>query len=212
MSSLKFKTLRENIVEALRTKILKQELVPGKRIIEQDLADEFGTSRGPIREALRQLEQEGLIEYTRNVGCSVKIITLQDIYEIYLLRSHLEIMAIRELEEGFSDEEKSVFMKTLEQMYYAKSEDRDLIVELDNQFHEVIVKKANLPRLYHGWKQLDYGNLMISMVQELHQFDPAKTIYNSHKLLLDVLFTGTMDEKCNAIYHHYIDPIKKYLQ
>ena len=72
MSKLVYQTLRENVVDAIREKILKRELEPGVRIIEKDLSEEFGVSRGPIREALRQLEQEGIIEYTRNVGCSVK--------------------------------------------------------------------------------------------------------------------------------------------
>lgn len=72
MSDFAFKTLREQIVSAIRTKILSGELTPGTRIIEQKLAEEFGSSRGPIREALRQLEQEGLVEYSRNVGCSAK--------------------------------------------------------------------------------------------------------------------------------------------
>ena len=79
-----------------KMKILKQELKPGMRIIEQELSEEFGVSRGPIREALRQLEQEGMIVYTRNVGCSVKEITLEDIYEIYLLSATYEKLAVKE--------------------------------------------------------------------------------------------------------------------
>lgn len=56
MARLHYRTLRENVVDAIRTKILNRELVPGMRIIEQDIATEFGISRGPVREALRQLE------------------------------------------------------------------------------------------------------------------------------------------------------------
>lgn len=84
MARLHYRTLRENVVDAIRTKILNRELVPGMRIIEQDIATEFGISRGPVREALRQLEQEGLIEYSRNVGCSVKGVSMDDVYEIYM--------------------------------------------------------------------------------------------------------------------------------
>ena len=76
MGKLRFQTLREKVAEEIRLKILNQELTPGMRIIEQELSDELGVSRGPIREALRQLEQEGMIEYTRNIGCSVIVIPL----------------------------------------------------------------------------------------------------------------------------------------
>ena len=87
MGRLVYQTLRENVADAIRMKILNHEVPMGARIIEQEIAAELGVSRGPVREALRQLEQEGLLEYTRNAGCSVKKITLEDIYEIYLLRA-----------------------------------------------------------------------------------------------------------------------------
>ena len=57
MGKIRFKTLRESVAEEIRIKILNQELTPGMRIIEQELSEELGVSRGPIREALRQLEQ-----------------------------------------------------------------------------------------------------------------------------------------------------------
>ena len=66
MSKLRYQTLRENVTKVIREKILNRELQPGMRIIEQNLSEELEVSRGPIREALRQLEQEGVVEYTRN--------------------------------------------------------------------------------------------------------------------------------------------------
>lgn len=61
MSKLRYQTLRENVAKVIREKILNKELKPGMRIIEQNLSDELEVSRGPIREALRQLEQEVLL-------------------------------------------------------------------------------------------------------------------------------------------------------
>ena len=75
MTELGYRTLRENIVDIIRKRIINRELQPGQKIVEQELAKEFKTSRAPIREALRELENEGLVEYVRNAGCSVKEIT-----------------------------------------------------------------------------------------------------------------------------------------
>ena len=95
MSVLAYRTLRENVVDMIRAKILNHEIKPGQRIVEMDLANEFHTSRGPIREALRQLENEGIIEYTRNVGCSVRTFSFWDSYEVYLLRTSYELVSVR---------------------------------------------------------------------------------------------------------------------
>ena len=91
MSELLYKTLRESVVNAIRTKIMKRQIRLGERIVELELAQEFHTSRGPIREALRQLEIEGLVEYTRNVGCSVRRFSLMDSYEAKLI-CYVQIM------------------------------------------------------------------------------------------------------------------------
>ena len=65
VGKLDYRTLRENVADEIRMKILNGDMKPGDKIIEQELASEFGISRGPVREALRQLEQEGMVEYSR---------------------------------------------------------------------------------------------------------------------------------------------------
>ena len=64
MGKLDYRTLRENVADEIRMKILNGDMKPGDKIIEQELASEFGISRGPVREALRQLEQEGMVCFT----------------------------------------------------------------------------------------------------------------------------------------------------
>ena len=86
MGRLDYRTLRESVADEIRMKIINGELVPGARIVEQELASEFGISRGPVREALRQLEEEGLVEYARNAGCSVRQIGAEDIICVPIMR------------------------------------------------------------------------------------------------------------------------------
>ena len=71
MGKLDYRTLRENVADEIRMKILNGDMKPGDKIIEQELASEFGISRGPVREALRQLEQEGMVEYSDASSCSM---------------------------------------------------------------------------------------------------------------------------------------------
>ena len=106
MGALLYQTLRESIVDAIRSKIFNHEIKSGQRIVELELAKEFHTSRGPIREALRQLENEGIIVYTRNVGCSVKELSFQDSYEVYLLRTNYEVISVRFLQGKIPEETK----------------------------------------------------------------------------------------------------------
>ena len=116
MTELGYKTLRESIVDIIRKRIINRELQPGQKIVEQELAKEFKTSRAPIREALRELENEGLVEYVRNAGCSVKEITFEESFEIYLMRANYEIMAVRLLGGKIPEETLQEMEKILERM------------------------------------------------------------------------------------------------
>ena len=145
MSKLRYQTLRENVAKVIREKILNKELKPGMRIIEQNLSDELEVSRGPIREALRQLEQEGVVEYTRNVGCSVKEISIKDLYEIYLLRSTYEILAVKLCGGQFEQEDIERMEKVLEHMKDLKNYEE--VVMCDNVLHSIFVEKGDFQRI-----------------------------------------------------------------
>ena len=82
------------IAERIRAAILEGDLAPGDRIVEADLAERFEISRGPVREALRLLAPEGLLELRRNRGAIVASPTFQDVVEVYAVRMSLGSLAL----------------------------------------------------------------------------------------------------------------------
>ena len=161
MGKLDYRTLRENVADEIRMKILNGDMKPGDKIIEQELASEFGISRGPVREALRQLEQEGMVEYSRNVGCSVKHIGMDDVYEIYYMRANYEMMAVRLYNAPFPQETIEKMEQVLEQMKQLHKEEYRKVFELDNKFHEAILDLVSFMRLKKAWEDLNYGNIVM---------------------------------------------------
>jgi DNA-binding GntR family transcriptional regulator len=87
--------LWENIAELIRAAILSGELEPGSKLIETELAERFGTSRGPIREAIRELSREGLVTELPRRGSLVSTLTAHDLSEVYAVRQALEVAASR---------------------------------------------------------------------------------------------------------------------
>lgn len=88
-------TLREIVLDKLRSAIMNFQLLPGDRLVERDLCDRLGVSRTSVREALRHLESEGLVEFADAKGPRVAIITLEDACDIYELRCVLEGLIVQ---------------------------------------------------------------------------------------------------------------------
>ena len=88
-------TLREIVLDKLRGAILNFQLLPGDRLVERDLCDRLGVSRTSVREALRHLECDGLVEFADAKGPRVAIITLEDACDIYELRCVLEGLIVQ---------------------------------------------------------------------------------------------------------------------
>lgn len=212
MSEFTFQTLRESIVSAIRSKILTGELAPGMRIVEKKLAEEFGSSRGPIREALRHLEQEGLVEYSRNVGCSVKTITIEDVYEIYLLRSNLEMLALRHYDCQFTDNELASMREILDDMLRIQPGNLNEIAEQDNRFHRIIVQKAGMSRLLKYWEELNHGSLIAGVFSGPYRENLAQRQNVIHAQLLEILAQRNTDKACQAVYDHYMRPLEKIMR
>jgi DNA-binding GntR family transcriptional regulator len=89
----------------IREAILSGELPPGAKLIETELADRFGTSRGPVREAIRELAREGLVSELPRRGTQVSTLTAHDLSEVYTVREALEVSASRVVIAGASDDE-----------------------------------------------------------------------------------------------------------
>ena len=185
MGKLDYRTLRENVADEIRMKILNGDMKPGDKIIEQELASEFGISRGPVREALRQLEQEGMVEYSRNVGCSVKHIGMDDVYEIYYMRANYEMMAVRLYNAPFPQETIEKMEQVLEQMKQLHKEEYRKVFELDNEFHEAILDLVSFKRLKKAWEDLNYGNIVTGYNMEIDSEQVIKRQYLIHEKLLN---------------------------
>jgi DNA-binding GntR family transcriptional regulator len=97
--------LWESVADRIRAAILSGELEPGSKLIETDLAERFGTSRGPIREAIRELAREGLVTELPRRGTLVSTLTAHDLSEVYAVRQALEVAASRTVIAGAGDEE-----------------------------------------------------------------------------------------------------------
>lgn len=95
MAGLEYKTKKEYVVEMLREAILTANFKPGDRLLQDELAERLQVSPTPVREALRQLEAEGIVNYSRNKGVRVAQVSREEIHEIYLMRGALEALATR---------------------------------------------------------------------------------------------------------------------
>lgn len=136
-------SLRGQVFDSIREAILSGKYHRNDELREMTLAKELGVSRTPIREALRQLELEGLVNIIPNKGAYVVGITDKDIRDIYEMRSMLEGLCARWATDNISKED----LEALEEIndlsvFSAEREKYDKVLELDNRFHQVLYRAA----------------------------------------------------------------------
>lgn len=144
------RALREEAYEALRKAILRGKVKPGQRLKEERLAWEIGTSRTPVREAFHKLEQEELVTRLPRGGFAVREWSRSDVEEIFGIRSVLESYAASLATEKIDD----VKLATLEDKLRESEEcfskgDTERLIQLNTEFHDILYKSSNSPRLYH---------------------------------------------------------------
>jgi len=148
-------TLREKILETIRDAILKGTLKPGERVSEPELAERFGISRTPIREAFRQLESEGYLEVVPRKGAVVASLSERDVVEFYSIKSILEGHAARIAAERMSErdlERLEAINAKLEQI--ATDGDIKAFFRVHNEFHELFIKASGNDKLAELINQL----------------------------------------------------------
>lgn len=143
-------SLRGRVFNKIREDILSGKYVENEELKETTIGNILGVSRTPVREALRQLELEGLVTIIPNKGAYVNGITRKDIQDIYVIRSYLEGLCAKWACEHITKEqidelEENVYLSE----FHAKKEHHEQILNLDNKFHQLIYDASNSKILHH---------------------------------------------------------------
>jgi DNA-binding GntR family transcriptional regulator len=137
-------SLRGRVAASLRESILDGSLPPGAKLTEPELARQLETSRGPIREALRDLEQEGLVKSQAHRSVRVVEISREEVLEVLIpIRVVIEEYAFRRAVSNFTDDDYSALETLVEQMRtVAAASDAEALGDLDVEFHRFVIDRA----------------------------------------------------------------------
>ena len=145
---LESRPIREIAYEVLKKAIISGEIPAGERIVETDYAERLHISRTPLREALRKLERDGLVEYVLRRGVIVKAFTLKDVDEIYTIRNALEMLTLPAIVENATDEDIASLRQKLREMdAVMTSDDVQALSPLARGFHSQFIRICGQMRI-----------------------------------------------------------------
>lgn len=198
-------SLPEAVGRALRHRILNNELPAETRLVEANLAAEFGVSRGTIRDAMRSLQAEGLIAIVPRRYSIVTRMSTQDAEDVCYARWVLEDASVSE---GFGEQHGDLVKAlrgALDQMAAAAAaDDMDALVECDTRFHELLLDTSGRRRLKDLWSMLNsqMGALMRSEI-ERQGIGLAEAV-EMHRTFLAAVENGGTPELRAAVRDHYL--------
>ncbi len=136
--------ISSSLFSQLQKDILTGKLKPGQKLTEQAICKEYKVSRTPVREALRQLEAEGLVENILNRGSFVIGLSQQDFTDMFQLRKIYEVQAVKWAIERITDEEMDALEETFEFMeFYTLRNDVDKMLTINAGFHQIIYEASH---------------------------------------------------------------------
>jgi len=184
-------SLRQHVYQEIRNAIIRGQLKPGTRLLEVELSNQMGVSRGPIREAIRSLEQEGLVITHPNRETVVSEIFEEEMLRIVIpCRRHFELYAVLEASKSFGEEDYDKLDKIVQQMQEAsESDDIDKITELDIMFHNFIVERVLSPGMHRTWTSIA-GKIQARILILGYQKESLQTAVEEHRELIALMRKG----------------------
>jgi DNA-binding GntR family transcriptional regulator len=206
MPTREYSTLREWAYGQLRERIITGDLPPGADIHEGRLAAELEISKSPLREALRQLAQEGLVVTTGQRGSRVAELAPEDIGEIYSLRQYVEALEVRLAAERITPEQIAELRANVAEMEGAMaSGDVRRAAALDVQFHLALARVAGHKRLLRMQQalQADMHRLVIYQFEHFGQVAESSAV-QKHNAIIDALAARDADRAEREMRSHLV--------
>lgn len=189
-------SLRGRVFQKVREDILSGVYEDHEELKEAALARELGVSRTPVREALRQLELEGLVAIIPNKGAFVTGISGKDVYDIYRIRSVLEGLCARWATEHITPEQIEQLEEIVLLSEFHLKKDKDKVVQvsdLDGKFHHVLYEASNSRIMEHTLSDFHKYVKMARMLSVGAKNRAEKSI-EEHKAILEAIKKGDADE------------------
>jgi DNA-binding GntR family transcriptional regulator len=186
-------TLNDQATTILRERIIEGGMSPGSRILEIELAEELGISRGTLRAALQQLGYEGLVVQKRFRSTFVASLTAKDAYEVYTMRNTLEAMASRAVASSVTDKARTELSKAITDMRAAvKAKNRIAAVEADYAFHRSIVDLSGHSRLQAAYGLIEAQTRLFLQITSTLDYN-LTNVLQTHQELMDAILSGDAD-------------------
>ena len=198
------RSLADDVVDRLRDAILHGGFKPGEPLREEQLAAMLDVSRGPVREALVQLEREGLVLMRRHRGATVARLSRGDLEEVYSLRLALERLATQRAVQYATEEDFKAMEEVLEafDIVLSRRPSEKEVAELDVRFHDLIYRAARHQRLYESWTNLRSQIYIFLLSRNVANPDFREITVKSHAELLETLRSRDQARAVVAIEDH----------
>lgn len=199
--------LKDTIKQVIRSKIIDNQLKPGQRIVETEIARELQVSQIPVREALCGLEEEGLVKSVKYTGSFVTEVNNWEMYHMHLLRSFIETSAVEITLPKLTKKDFGALHDIVDAMAENQRNlaDYSALSALDIDFHRTIVSWSSVETYNRIWAMLNgHVRRFINIVHPQVENKQAQ-LYEDHKLLLAVLEERDVEMAKQAIRSHIMD-------
>jgi DNA-binding GntR family transcriptional regulator len=198
--------MRSEIAEALRQKITAGELVPGTRIAEDWVSTEMGVSHGPVREALRTLENEGLVVVNAYKGASVIDVSTDELRNVlipvrFILERQACLRAIGTMTEENFDELGTIVTQMRQTASTNDPQSTLALVDLDVKFHELLTEFGHQYHTLQLWRSIE-SRIRVGFVRLASQHHALDEIADEHEALLKALRTGDPEIISDELEEH----------
>jgi DNA-binding GntR family transcriptional regulator len=195
-------TLRESVAARVRAAILEGDIPGGTHLAEVGLSESLGVSRATLREALRQLQEEGVAVQDSRGRVSVRSISAKEVHDLYEVRLGLELIAVRRLCELPAAERRLDDLRAkLERLRQQVSLAADL--DADLEFHGMVCSAAQSPILYKSWQNIS-SLIRLTMVAAGPDSARENMAFERHAPIVDLIAKGDADEACRFLESHML--------
>jgi DNA-binding GntR family transcriptional regulator len=197
-----YKPLREVVFNTLREAIILGELRPGERLMEVQLAEQMGVSRTPVREAIRKLELEGLVDMLPRRGAQVADLSVKDIIDVLEVRAALDGLATELSAERITQEEIKELEHALAQFNtYVGKENLQGTIKKDVEFHDIIYRSSRNEKLIQISSNLREQVHRFRVIY-LKDFSSSGEIAKEHKEILEAIINKDSEAARQFAHKH----------